>query len=760
MRFMVMTGLAAAGLLSLCAHGSVTIDFDPSGEFTNNFSGAVYAESATGGLNGSIGLVGTNNNVANFDGPQSESLTLVEDGDAMTMGIFFNPSSFGTAVDPFLRMGVTLGGNDNYATFGWLDLDPVDSSTGTFVLRQGNAGSPSPSFSLTTGQWYYMEGTVALDAIEGCHYQVSVHNASSDGTIGSLLAYKQGMLSNATEFKPGFTVYASFKGNTGFDQGAAAVLDNFYASNTGVSQAGSQMAIDDTAGNQQVDLSWTAVTDADSYSVYRSTEYAGSFSELTNVSTTAYSDTAAGNYTNYFYYVEALSGTNVLATSPTVKSYPFDAGDTTPPAAPQGLTVVSAVGEVVLSWTANTEVDLDPEGAYAVYRSDTSEGAYSVVASNLVLNGYTDISVTGGETYYYKVTATDFAGNESALSTEVPAAVQALVADGTIDIIGNTTGEPGGEFADYSSLGENAAWDDSEDDDGVVRFSISRTSLYSNEVSAAKWKASTYTGPNTEINFTKGTAGTVALDRANALTNKAFIAIQLDSSGFDSAPFTLDSVAIAMWRNGTASPTDYQFAYDDEGDGFDSGDFIGDGVSNNLDGTNNTFTNTVTLTTAQATSHEVRMYYWGGGTTFSGHTHLFAATAEYTAGDVDYYGNWASQFGGTNVIGTATDDYDNDGISNLGEYAINGNPTNAAERGQFSVLNDGSTFTYVHSKVTDNENLIYRLLDTIDLVSGTQNTNAYTSQTAGPIVDNYQMVTNTYNMTSDKMFIELEVEQQ
>ena len=121
------------------------------------------------------------------------------------------------------------------------------------------------------------------------------------------------------------------------------------------------------------------------------------------------------------------------------------------------------------------------------------------------------------------------------------------------------------------------------------------------------------------------------------------------------------------------------------------------------------------------------------------------------------YELWEEEYG---LQEGAEGDDDKDNVSNLVEYAINGNPTNAADTGQTGISNDGSTFTYVHAKHATDNSLVYRLIDTTDLVDGTPGTNGYVSQVDGPVDGDYLMVTNNYDMTGKPVqFVELEVEQ-
>jgi uncharacterized protein with LGFP repeats len=85
--------------------------------------------------------------------------------------------------------------------------------------------------------------------------------------------------------------------------------------------------------------------------------------------------------------------------------------DTTPPAPPQNLTARSGPARVSLGWSANHESDL---AGYRVYRR-TPDTRYAAIATSRS-NTYTDTSVRGGTTYYYRVKAYDTSGNQSASS--------------------------------------------------------------------------------------------------------------------------------------------------------------------------------------------------------------------------------------------------------------------------------------------------------------------------------------------------------
>lgn len=98
------------------------------------------------------------------------------------------------------------------------------------------------------------------------------------------------------------------------------------------------------------------------------------------------------------------------------------------PGAPGSLTATASPGQVVLTWTAASANPSAPVTAYTVYRGTTSGGETLLTTLGVVLT-YTDTAVTGGATYYYKVSATNLVG-EGALSSEASAAVPLLAMAG------------------------------------------------------------------------------------------------------------------------------------------------------------------------------------------------------------------------------------------------------------------------------------------------------------------------------------------
>jgi beta-glucanase (GH16 family) len=97
------------------------------------------------------------------------------------------------------------------------------------------------------------------------------------------------------------------------------------------------------------------------------------------------------------------------------------------PPAPTDLMTGSGNAQVALKWTL-------PEDAttHTIKRSLSSGGPYSVVASAVKGNRYTDTSVSNGTTYYYVVSASNSSG-EGANSSEVSASPSATLSEFIVD---------------------------------------------------------------------------------------------------------------------------------------------------------------------------------------------------------------------------------------------------------------------------------------------------------------------------------------
>jgi hypothetical protein len=129
---------------------------------------------------------------------------------------------------------------------------------------------------------------------------------------------------------------------------------------------------------------------------------------------------------------------------------------------------------------------------------------------------------------------------------------------------------------------------------------------------------------------------------------------------------------------------------------------------------------------------------------------------EQVVGTLFYpYDLWANAVGLPAGSRGKTDDADNDGASNYAEYALNGNPLDSSDTGKFDLVVDGTTVHVIYSQLKEDNTVSYSLVNKDNLVVGTETTNAYISQVAGPSDSQlYNSVTNVYNV-GDKDFFKV-----
>jgi fibronectin type 3 domain-containing protein len=172
----------------------------------------------------------------------------------------------------------------------------------------------------------------------------------------------------------------------------------------------------------RIDLVWSDVAGETGYRVERSTG-GGSWAAIatTAANVTSYSNTGLAPATTYSYRVVATNSAGDSPPSPSASATTQTVADTTSPTAPAGLKAASAKGKVNLSWSASTDTGGSGLAGYRVWRgTGGASGSFTVIGTTAGTS-YSDTAVTGNVSYWYRVTAYDVAGNQSAPSNVVSA---------------------------------------------------------------------------------------------------------------------------------------------------------------------------------------------------------------------------------------------------------------------------------------------------------------------------------------------------
>lgn len=153
-----------------------------------------------------------------------------------------------------------------------------------------------------------------------------------------------------------------------------------------------------TAASGQIDLSWTTVTDADTYHLIVWTEAQDAWirtgDPLTSTTTTYTHSGISSGRTHYYRIRAAVTGT-VGAWSNTISSVP---GTSYIP----GLVAKAGTAEVELTWN-----EVSGAGSYHIIMWTTGQTEWERIGGNLSSDttSYTHTGLTAGNTYYYRVRA-------------------------------------------------------------------------------------------------------------------------------------------------------------------------------------------------------------------------------------------------------------------------------------------------------------------------------------------------------------------
>jgi RHS repeat-associated protein len=163
-------------------------------------------------------------------------------------------------------------------------------------------------------------------------------------------------------------------------------------------------------------------------------EYSTDGTEWTSMNSVKYGPYSQNSTTLYFYCDWSLS--NVPTGTYSVRYSVYDAADNsasqtaiymvdrTPPSIPANIITTPGAGVINLQWTPSPEADTM---GYKVYRSDASEGLYSLIGSTSGRTGvtFTDSTVKAGLTYFYRISSVDRYNQESNKSSAVSVIAQA-----------------------------------------------------------------------------------------------------------------------------------------------------------------------------------------------------------------------------------------------------------------------------------------------------------------------------------------------
>lgn len=297
---------------------------------------------------------------------------------------------------------VLSGHSHNYERSYLIDGNYGVSTTFTDANKKDGGGGRDPSYYLKPAGHPGRQG--AVYTVAGSSGQTSGGALNHPAMFISL-----NLLGSMVLDFTGNRLDAQFLDSTGVVQDHFAILK-------GNVVPGVPTGLGATAGDHRADLRWNVTSGATSYNVKRATTSGGPYGTIgSGVTSTAYADTSALNNTTYFYVISAINTTGESGNSSQVSATPQGSG---PPAPPTSL-VAHAAGKrkINLTWTQSASPNVTQN---KVYRSTSSSGPFSLIATIAPTTSYNNTGLTSGSTYYYFVTAVT-SGGESTVSNQASA---------------------------------------------------------------------------------------------------------------------------------------------------------------------------------------------------------------------------------------------------------------------------------------------------------------------------------------------------
>ncbi len=296
------------------------------------------------------------------------------------------PSSGLSTTAPATPAGLTVTSTNNGVTLAW------NASPGAnfYTIQRGTVINRT-----ITNQLNYVPFYITLN-----NTNTGTTYTDASGTLGCLYSY---------------TVSAVSVGGT--SSSGAAVIAKPVPPPPATPPGNVQLSDVITSTNQAVTVTWSPVSGAVGYMVYRAANSLAPYSFPTNFvmsqTATNWTDSILSTNTLFSYLVVAMNAGGVSSNSVVVS---------TPPASPASLNAYPGNAQVTLIWSASV-------GAtnYLILRGTQSGG--ETLLTGATNSSYADLGVTNGITYYYMVEAVGPSG--TSLNSPEASATPTLAAGGT-----------------------------------------------------------------------------------------------------------------------------------------------------------------------------------------------------------------------------------------------------------------------------------------------------------------------------------------
>jgi autotransporter-associated beta strand protein len=298
-----------------------------------------------------------------------------------------------------------------------------------------------------------------------------------------------------------------------------------------VPPANVQLTDNITSSNQSPTITWSPVSGAVGYILFRANNTNGPFNfpgnYIQSMTTTTYTDANLSTNTLFAYEVVAMNAGGVSGASAVVS---------TAPSAPASLGATPGNQQVLLNWAASSSAT-----SYTVKRG-LSSGSETTLVTGITGTSYTDTNLNNGTTYYYVVTANGLGGT-SGSSPEASATPNIVVIPGLV-----WTGSTSSTWDTTTTNWLNGITPTTYADGNNVFFDDSATSASAVINSAVSPGSVTFT--NSSINYT--ISGSSGISGSASLIKTGSGSLTLNNTNYYSGGTIISNSSIIV-PNGAAN---------------------------------------------------------------------------------------------------------------------------------------------------------------------------------------------------------------
>ena len=307
-------------------------------------------------------------------------------------------------VGPFVKVGSSIGAmfSDSGLEHGTIYHYRVAA------YNNGGVGTQSEIFSLITRSLPPTRVTAVFNSANS----ITVNWIASRGAAGYRIHRSTDI---SGPFEPvGVSADTLFR-NTGLDDNTTYHYRVFAINSGGSSEHSSTATVLLNApratttvnSSSSITVSWSAITGASGYRIYRGTSVDGDFQRIGTLDSTSFRDTRLTGNTTYYYRVFATNKGGISNQSNTASA-------TTQMVPPTEVTAtVVSSSSISVSWAAVLDAT-----EYNIYRSASATGTFTRIGT-LETTLFTDSGLNGGTTYHYRVSATNSSGTAGERSAAV-----------------------------------------------------------------------------------------------------------------------------------------------------------------------------------------------------------------------------------------------------------------------------------------------------------------------------------------------------